>query len=379
MKAKTRRGPGRRGRGERAEAARPRGRRFFTLGEVADAVGGELAGDGRLRLAGVETLDRATPADLSWVADARRAAEVGTTRAGALIVASPADAAGKPAIVVALPALALARWIRHWRPAPRPVHGISRAAHVHPSARLGAGVSIAAGATVAARARIGARTVLCAGVFVGEEAQVGEDSYLHPNVAVLDRCRVGARCILHSGAVIGSDGFGFVWDGARHQKIPQVGIVRIEDDVEIGANAAIDRATLGETVIGRGTKIDNLVQIGHNVVVGEHSILCGQAGIAGSARLGGRVTLAGQVGIGDHARVGDGTVATGQAGIVSNATVPPGSFLSGMPAAPHRDFLKRAALIARLPQLVRRLEQLERRAAVAAKGEKAWSSESKKS
>lgn len=374
MKAAARRSQTR-GRGDKSTTRGP----FFTLSDVAGAVGGAVSGNPALRLSGVETLGRAGEGDLSWVADSRRAGEARKSRAGALLAASRVDAGEKPAVLVPMPVLALAQWLERWRPATRPRPGISRGARVDSSARVGRGVSIAAGATVAARARIGARAVLCAGAFVGEEAEIGEDSYLHPNAAVLDRCRLGARCVLHAGAVVGSDGFGFVWDGERHRKIPQIGTVRVEDDVEIGANSAIDRATLGETVIGRGTKIDNLVQIGHNVLIGENSILCGQAGIAGSAKLGRRVTLAGQVGIGDHASVGDGVVATGQAGIVSNGVVAAGSFVSGMPAAPHRDFLRRAALIARLPELARRVEQLEKRAGNAAKGGEPWSSESPKS
>lgn len=294
-------------------------------------------------------------------------------------MSDPETAGGRPAVLVATPALALAAWLEAFRPARRPRPGVSKAAHVRPSAKLGPGVCIAAGATVEARARIGARTVLCAGVFVGEDAEIGEDCTLYPNAVVLERCRIGSRCILHAGAVVGSDGFGFVWNGTRHRKIPQQGIVRVEDEVEIGANAVIDRATLGETSIGRGTKIDNLVQIGHNVVVGENSILCGQAGVAGSSRLGQRVTLAGQVGIGDHATVEDGAIVTGQGGVVSGGLVPSGATVSGMPSAPHQEFLKSAALVARLPELARRLQQLEKQLEAVRKGEKPWNSESAKS
>jgi UDP-3-O-[3-hydroxymyristoyl] glucosamine N-acyltransferase len=238
---------------------------------------------------------------------------------------------------------------------------------------------VAFGATVGARAKIGARSILGPGVFVGADAVLGEDCRLHANAVVADGCRVGSRCILQPGAVVGSDGFGYVWDGQRHRKIPQVGIVRLEDDVEVGANAAIDRATLGETVVGRGTKIDNLVQVGHNVVIGEHSLLCGQAGIAGSSRIGRRVTLAGQAGVADHVTIGDGAIATAQSGIVTGATIEPGALVSGMPAAPHREFLKRAAWVAKLPELARRLEALERRLAEAGRGGSPWSSESARS
>ncbi len=338
-----------------------------------------MHGDGSLRLSGVQGLDRAGPGDLSWVADRRRAREAAKSRAGALLVASEEDAGGKPAVVVSSPTLALAVWLELFQPSAPVRRGISRGAHVHSTASLGRGVSVAAGATVEAGAVVGARTVLSAGTFVGRDAAVGEDCYLHPNAAVLERCSIGARCVLQAGAVVGSDGFGYVWDGSRHRKIPQKGIVRIEDDVEIGANAAIDRATLGETVIGRGTKIDNLVQVGHNVVVGDDSLLCGQAGIAGSSRLGRRVTLAGQAGIGDHAGIEDGATVTAQGGVVSRGVVPPGAVVSGMPAAPHREFLKRAALVARLPELTRRLEQVERELAGLPKGEKPWKSESPKS
>ena len=342
-------------------------------------MGGRVCGNGSLRLSGIQGLDRAGPADLSWVADRRRAADAGKSRAGALLVATEEDSGGKPAVVVSSPTLALAAWLEVLHPAAAVRRGISKRAHVDSTAALGRGVSVAAGATVEAGAVVGARTVLSAGSFVGRDAVIGEDCYLHPNAAVLERCAVGARCVLQAGAVVGSDGFGYVWDGSRHRKIPQKGIVRIGDDVDIGANSAIDRATLGETVIGRGTKIDNLVQVGHNVVVGDDSLLCGQAGIAGSARLGNRVTLAGQVGVGDHITIGDGTTATGQAGVTGN--LPAGGVFSGMPAAPHREFLRSAALVARLPELARRLEAAERKLAgsLEREGEKPWKSESPKS
>jgi UDP-3-O-[3-hydroxymyristoyl] glucosamine N-acyltransferase len=362
----------------RRAAGRPgRAPTSFTLGQVAGAVDGRLAGDARLRLSGVRTLEDAGPGDLSWVSGERHAGAAGRSRAGAVLAPSAAAAAGKPAVLVDSPALALARWLELFAPALRPKGGVARGARVHRTARIGRGASIAAGATVAAGARVGARTRIAEGSFVGESAKIGEDCLLHPNAVVRERCIVGDRCILHSGVVVGSDGFGYVWDGKAHRKIPQVGIVRIGDDVEVGANTAIDRATLGETRIGRGTKIDNLVQIGHNVDVGEDAILCGQAGIAGSARLEDRVTLAGQVGVNDHVTVGRGAVATGQAGVTGS--VPAGAVVSGMPAAPHRDFLKRAAIVARLPELARRLEEIGRRLAEIEKGGPPWRSESPKS
>jgi UDP-3-O-[3-hydroxymyristoyl] glucosamine N-acyltransferase len=342
-------------------------------------VGGRVYGDPTLHLTGVRGLDEAGPEHLSFLADARYLSEARRSRAGALLAPSEEAAGGRPAVVVAAPLQALAAWLEVFSPRKRPRPGVARGARVHRTARLGPGVSVAAGATVGPRARIGARTVLGPGAYVGADAEIGEDGYLHANAVVYDGCWLGARCVLHAGAVVGSDGFGYVWDGERHRKIPQVGRVRVGDDVEVGANAAIDRATLGETVIGRGTKIDNLVQIGHNVVIGEHSLLCGQAGVAGSTRIGSRVTLAGQAGVADHATIGDGAIATAQSGIVTGGKVEAGAVVSGMPAAPHREFLKRAALIARLPELARRVEALERRLAEAGKGGSPWSSESARS
>ncbi len=355
----------------------PGGVSGFTLGEVAAAVGGRVAGDPDLRLSGVRSLEDAGPHDLSWVAAERRSAGARTSAAGALLVPSAEVAAGKPAVVVESPPLALARWLELSQPARRPPAGVARGARVHPTATIGRGASVAAGSTVGPGARVGRRTRIAEGVFLGEKAEVGDDCILYPYVVVRERCVIGSRCILHSGAVVGSDGFGYVWDGTAHRKIPQVGIVRIGDDVEIGANSAIDRATLGETRIGRGTKIDNLVQVGHNVVVGDDALLCGQAGIAGSARIEDRVTLAGQVGVNDHVTVGKGAIATGQAGVTGS--IPPGAVVSGMPAAPHREFLKRAALVARLPELARRLESLERRLAELEKGDSSWKSGSPRS
>jgi UDP-3-O-[3-hydroxymyristoyl] glucosamine N-acyltransferase len=350
----------------------------FTLGEVARAVGGSVLGDPGLRLSGVRGLEEAGSDDLSFVVDERRAVAARSSRAGALLAPSPEVAGGRPCVIVASPLQALSVWLETYRPPERPKPGIRPGARVHRTARLGRGVSVASGATVGARARIGARSAVGPGAFVGADVEIGEDCVLAANAVVYDGCRIGARCVIHAGAVIGCDGFGYVWDGTRHRKVPQVGIVRLEDDVEVGANATIDRATLGETVVGRGTKIDNLVQIGHNVVIGEHSLLCGQAGVAGSTRIGRRVTLAGQAGVADHAWIGDGAIATAQSGIVTGARVEAGAVVSGMPAAPHREFLKRSAWIARLPELARRVEELERRL-TAGRGGAPWSSESAKS
>ena len=231
---------------------------------------------------------------------------------------------------------------------------------MHPSAVLGAGVHVAALAVVGARARIGARSVLHPHVVVYEDAVVGEDCLLHSGVQVRERCRLGDRVVVQNGAVIGGDGFGFTRDReGRYHKIPQVGVVVIEDDVEIGALTAIDRASLGETRIGRGSKLDNLVQVGHSVTVGADSILCAQVGIAGSSRLGSNVTLAGQVGVADHTTVGDGVIATAQTGL--HGVVEPRTIVSGSPAIENRAWLKSTTIFARLPELQKRVRELEKK------------------
>jgi UDP-3-O-[3-hydroxymyristoyl] glucosamine N-acyltransferase len=216
--------------------------------------------------------------------------------------------------------------------------------------------------SVCAAATVGDGSVLYPGVFVGEGARIGVDCVLHPHVVVREQCRVGNRVIVHAGAVIGSDGFGYARDGDIRVKIPQIGIVEIEDDVEIGANTTVDRATLGKTVIGRGTKIDNLVQIAHNVTIGEHSVIAAQAGIAGSTRVGRAVTLAGQVGVVNHISIGDGATIGPQSGVAQS--VPPGAVLSsGLPAAPHQEWLKVMTLLPQLPKLWRLVRRLDKQLA----------------
>ena len=244
---------------------------------------------------------------------------------------------------------------------------MSPGAFVDASAILAEKVTIFAGAFVGKRVRIGTGTVLFPGVFVGDDAQVGGDCILHPNVVVREACRLGERVILHAGVVIGSDGFGYAGSGAQRIKIPQTGIVVLEDDVEIGANTTVDRATIGRTVIERGVKIDNLVQIAHNVAVGEYSVIAAQAGVAGSSRLGRNVTLAGQVGVVNHIEIGDGAMIGPQSGIAQS--VPSGAVLSsGIAAAPHHEWLKVMALLPQLPKLWNAVRRLEKQCAGMLKG-----------
>jgi UDP-3-O-[3-hydroxymyristoyl] glucosamine N-acyltransferase len=329
------------------------------LRELAERLGCELLGDGEVELRGVGALEQAGPGDLSFLASPRYAPRLQATRASAVVVA-PGQDSPLPRLLSANPQLTFARAVALLCPPARPAAGVHPSAQVHPTAQLGAGVHVGALAVVGARVRVGDRTVVHPTVVLYDDAVVGADCLLHSGVQVRERCRLGDRVVVQNGAVIGGDGFGFARDGdGRYHKFPQVGTVVIEDDVEIGALTAIDRAALGETRIGRGSKLDNLVQVGHSVSVGSDTVLCGQVGIAGSSRVGSNVTLAGQVGVAGHLTIGDGVVATAQSGIPSS--VEPGALVSGYPAIDNRAWLKSSAVFAKLPELQKRLRELERK------------------
>jgi UDP-3-O-[3-hydroxymyristoyl] glucosamine N-acyltransferase len=331
------------------------------LRELAERLGCELRGDGEVEIRGVAGLEDAGPGDLSFLANPRYADKLAATRAAAVVVApGHAARAPVPALVCDDPYLVFSRAVALVRPQPRPAPGVHRSAQVDATAVLGDCVHVGALAVVGAGVRVGARSVLHPHVVLYEGVVVGEDCELHSGVQVRERCRVGSRVVVQNGAVIGADGFGFARDAeGRYSKFPQVGIVVVEDDVEIGALTAIDRAALGETRIGRGSKLDNLVQVGHSVTIGEDSVLAGQVGVAGSTRIGRRVTLAGQVGVAGHLQVGDGVVATAQTGIPSS--IEPGTIVSGYPAIENRAWLKASAVFTKLPELLRRLRELERK------------------
>jgi UDP-3-O-[3-hydroxymyristoyl] glucosamine N-acyltransferase len=333
------------------------------LRELAGRLGCELLGDGEAEATGVAGIEEAGPGDVTFVANPRYARHLAATRAAAVILA-PGQDAPVPRLVSTQPYLAFARAVALLRPPARPAPGVHPSAQVDPSAELGPGVHVGPLAVVGPGARVGARTALHPHVVLYEGVEVGEDCVLHSGVQVRERCRLGSRVVVQNGAVIGADGFGFARDGeGRYHKFPQVGIVVIEDDVEIGALTAVDRAALGETRIGRGSKLDNLVQVGHSVTIGEDTVLAGQVGIAGSTRVGSRVTLAGQVGVAGHLAIGDGVVATAQTGIPGS--VDAGAVVSGYPAIDNRSWLKASAVFARLPELQRRVRELERRVASA--------------
>jgi len=331
----------------------------FTLGELAETLRATLEGDPTRIVTGVETLDAAGPEHVAFLIDPRYAKSAAASRAGAFL-AGP-DAAGLPGPVLrtAKPQQALIRLLLLFHPPAAAAPGVDPTAVVAADARVDPTAAVGPLAVVESGAVLGPRVRVHAFAFVGARAEVGEDSVLHPRVVLCAGVRLGRRVIVHAGAVVGADGFGYAFDGEAHRKIPQVGGVLIEDDVEIGANTTIDRATLGDTVVRRGTKIDNLVQIAHNVEIGEHSIVVAQVGIAGSSRIGRGVILAGQVGVADHLTVGDGAVVLAQSGLARD--VAPGEKVFGTPARPVLRAKRLFTLEEQLPEIVRRLRQAERR------------------
>lgn len=331
----------------------------FTLSEIAARVGGEVRGDPGRAIRGVQPLDTAGPDDLSFLAHPRYRGAAAASRAAALLVRRDTDLAGRDLLLVDQPYSALAEVIGLFHPPIAPSGRVSPLASVDAGARLGRDVTIAPFAVVGAGAVIGDGAVLMAGVAIGDGAAVGAGTVLHPRVVIYPGCVVGARVVIHAGAVIGSDGFGFGEEAGGRAKIPQVGIVRVEDDVEIGAGTTIDRATFGSTVVGRGSRIDNLVQVGHNVEIGPGSVLVAQSGIAGSTRLGAGAILAGQAGVAGHLRIGAKAIVGAKSAAL--ADVADGAFVVGHPAVDHREWKRAQAVLRRLPDVLRRLQALEAR------------------
>jgi UDP-3-O-[3-hydroxymyristoyl] glucosamine N-acyltransferase len=337
----------------------------FTLAELAERVGGAAEGDGALRFEGVAALEAAGPEHVSFFSNRKYRAAFEGSRAGAVVV-EPEERvpSGRTVLRVRNAYLAFAKITTLFHPPPAALPEVAPSAVIHPSARVHPSAQVLPLATVGAGAEVGARTIVGAGVHLGDASRVGADCLLHAGVVVRERCVLGDRVIVQPGAVIGSDGFGFAFDpegdgkGPRHYKFPQIGIVVLEDDVEIGAGTCIDRAALGVTRIGRGTKIDNLVQIAHNVEIGPLSILVGQSGVAGSTKLGMGVVLGGQVGVIGHLHIGDGVKVGAQSGVMDD--IGPGEIYSGSPAVPHAEWLKAVAALEKLAEMRRELVRLRR-------------------
>jgi len=336
-------------------ATRPR--TPITLAQIHNVVGGELVGSPQASVTSLASFEEAGPNDLTFVTGDRMLKTSGPSVAGALLAHRRLAEITNPHIVVANPTLSFAQAAKAFFCPVAPPRGIDAAVVRGIDTQVGPDVSIWPGVTLGDRVRIGARVTLYPGVFVGNDTTIEDDTLLYPNVVVREGCTIGARVIIHSGTVIGSDGFGYVQDQGRHYKIPQLGGVTIEDDVELGANVTVDRATLGQTMIKQGTKVDNLVQIAHNVTIGAHSILVSQVGIAGSTRVGHHVMIGGQAGVADHIVIGDHVMIAARAGV--NRNLEPNQIVSGAPVMPHEVWVKAQAVIPRLPELRQAIRTLE--------------------
>ncbi len=334
------------------------------LSQIAERFGAVLEGDGNIEIKAVAGLKEAAAGDISFLANPKYSARVAATSASAVIVPADWDRPAKCAILrVENSDQSFAECAElFYEPVPAPKAGVHPSAVVAESAALGEGVSIGANVVVEEGVVIGANTVVQANCVIGYKSSIGEDCLLYPLVSIREFSEIGSRVILHNGTVVGSDGFGYAVreDGSR-AKIPQIGKVVIEDDVEIGANVAIDRARFGKTKIGKGTKIDNLVQIAHNVVVGEHSVICGQVGVSGSTTIGSKVIMAGQAGLAGHLEVGDGAIVGAQAGVMKDVAAK--DFVIGAPAMNHLQTKKMIANLITLPKLKDKMKQLETRLA----------------
>lgn len=329
-----------------------------SLEELAALAGGSVKGDGKSVITGFASLEDAGPGDIAFAAEKKYFKAALASKASAIIAASEIEGV-ENLLIARNPQLAFVKAVEALSPAERPEAGISSKAEVHPGASIGSGVSIQSFCVVEDGAKIGGGTILYPGVCIGKGASVGSGCVLYQGVVVREGCVVGDRVIIHCNSVVGSDGFGYAREGAKYAKVPQKGIVRIGDDVELGACVTVDRATLGETVIGRGTKIDNLVQIAHNVKIGEDTVIVAQAGIAGSTKIGSRSQLGGQVGVAGHITIGDEVGVGAQSGVTGS--LPSRGVFSGMPAIPHGEWLRAATVFTKLPELKKKISELEKR------------------
>jgi UDP-3-O-[3-hydroxymyristoyl] glucosamine N-acyltransferase len=331
----------------------------FSLGELGRMLGAEVQGDPELSVSGIGPLDTATAGQLSFLADSRYKHLLADCRASALIVSAKFREVPFNLLIAKNPHLAMAKAVRLFCPPSEVAPGVHAAAFVAQSAVLAEGVSVGSLAHIGEGSRIGSGTTVGPSAFVGSGVRIGRECLIHPRAAILDGCILGDRVIIHAGAVIGGDGYGYAQDeNGKHIKIPQIGIVQIDDDVEIGANTTVDRAAFGKTWIKRGVKIDNLVMIAHNVVVGEDCLVVAQAGIAGSARIGNSVILAGQVGVVGHVEIGDGVKVGAKAGVHNNVKANQ-VIIGGYPGVPADEWFKTYGDIRRLPRLKEALRKLD--------------------
>lgn len=336
----------------------------MTLAEIAALLNGAVTDGNSPAITGITNIDDAGPGDITFAVPPHldKAAQCA---AAAVIIPDSVAEFPKPAIRVANPRMAFTTLLTLFTPKNNVLPGVHPTAVVSATARLGDNVAVMAQAVIDDNAVIGNNTIIYPHSYIGREVIIGNDTLIYPNVTIRENCQLGNRVIIQSGAVIGSDGFGFVTVAGKHQKVPQVGNVVIEDDVEIGANSCLDRATTGSTIVRQGTKIDNLVHLAHNVVVGENCFFVAQTGIAGSTKIGNNVTFAGQSGCNGHVTIGDNCVFAARSAPIND--IPANSFYAGFPARPHREWLRKEAAVTRLPELVKKIRELEQRLAAVEK------------
>ncbi len=334
--------------------------KMLTLGKIAELVGGELRGDPAVEIRSVAPLSSAGPGDLTWAVDLQHAAQLSECQASAVLLRSGLENGHLSAVMSDRPDLGIAEVLECFQlPVPHPSVGVDPTALIADGVTLGEETAIGPRVLIQRGVAIGRRTKIHAGAVIAVETQIGEDCIIWPNVVIRERCQIGNRVVIHPNTTIGADGFGYNFDEARFRKIPHIGTVRIEDDVEIGANSCIDRGKYSETVIGRGTKIDNLVQIGHNVRIGENCCIVAHVGIAGSTEVGDFVTLAGKVGVKDNIRIGNQVQAAACSCIASD--VEDGQIVVGVPAKPKREFFREHSAARRLPKALEEIRDLRKR------------------
>jgi UDP-3-O-[3-hydroxymyristoyl] glucosamine N-acyltransferase len=343
----------------------PRGEQIMkltTVRELATLVDGSVVGDDTIEISGISTIEDSQSGDVTFAENARLLGTAARSLASAVIAPQNGPSIDKPLIRVKNPKFAFAQVLRIFAPEQKIYKGIHETAQIDPSAKLGENVSIHASSVVGENTLIGANTVIFPFVFVGDNVTIGPDCVIYPHVVLHDNTEIGKSVIIHSGSVLGTDGFGYMFIEDRHYKIPQIGRVIVGDDVEIGANVTIDKARTGSTRIGRGTKIDNLVHIGHNCTIGDHSVIVAQVGVSGSVQIGKGVILAGQAGIKDHVSIGDGAIVAAKTGVIGD--VPAGRFVSGQYGRPHNEDLRSLASIKMMPKLMKNLKEMEKRVAL---------------
>jgi UDP-3-O-[3-hydroxymyristoyl] glucosamine N-acyltransferase len=330
-----------------------------TLNEIAAFLNGRVVGDGNALIENIRGIDEAGDGDLTFISNPRYLKRMETTKAAAILVSPEIKETGKNLVVVKDPYEAFGKVLELFYPEEHDSPGIMKNAFIEEGAFISEDTIIHPGVYIGRGARIEKGVALYPGVYIGRHSVIGEDSILYPNVTVYRKCLIGKRVILHAGVVVGSDGFGFSGPGRGNRKIPQVGIVQIDDDVEIGANTTIDRGTLDKTWIQRGVKIDNLVQVAHNVVIGEYSVIVAQVGVSGSTKLGKGVILGGQAGLVGHITVGDHVMVGAQSGV--HEDVPPNQIVSGSPHMPHQKWLRVQASVSQAPEMRRNVASLLKR------------------